>query len=211
MDTLSYIVEKFSLDITQRPPVEILPINRRIMAQLLNELRFTTGAEIGVAKGEHAEILSQEIDGLNLYCIDPWEGYSGYTDYLDGRLKGFYTQAQDRLAPYNCRLIKDYSMNAVKQFENDSLDFVYIDGAHDLRSVIDDMTEWHKKVKPGGILYGHDFKRSKNPRFKCHVVDAVQAYTYAHGIRPWFVLGERGHNDGVYREGTRAWMFVKAS
>ena len=65
-------------------------------------------------------------------------------------------------------------------------------------------------MRTGGIVFGHDFKRSTNPRLTQHVVDVVQAYTYAHQIRPWFVLGMKGRNDGEFREGTRSWMWVKA-
>ena len=209
-ETLSALVAKFGLDINRKPPIEILKINRTIMAQTLCELGFVEGAEIGVAKGEHAEILCQNNPNLHLYAVDAWSGYRGYLDYLDGRLQSFHREAMDRLKPYNVTVIRKFSMEAVGDFPDNSLDFVYIDGGHDFKNVAMDICEWIKKVKIGGILYGHDFKRSTNPRLCQEVVDVVQAYTYAKGINPWFTLGERGRNDGMYREGTRSWMWVKA-
>jgi hypothetical protein len=209
MTTLQYIADKFELDLNQKSPIEVLKINRKIMAETLAELNFTKGAEIGVAQGLHAEVLCQTIPDLLLFLVDPWRGYHGYTDYLDKRLKNFYAEAQQRLQKYNTIFIRDFSSNAVQQFDKNSLDFVYIDGAHDLWNVVNDITLWEPIVRPGGIIYGHDYKRSTNPKYQQHVVDAVNAYTYSHKVNPWFVLGERGHNDGMYKEGTRAWMWIK--
>ena len=100
-------------------------------------------------------------------------------------------------------------MDALANFPDGSLDFVYIDGAHDFKNVAMDVCEWVKKVRPGGIFFGHDYKRSSNPKAVQHVVDVINGYTYALGIKPWFILGTPGHSDGVFREGTRSWMWVK--
>ena len=209
MDTLEYITKKFELDINQKSPIPIYKINRTIMAQTLAELGFTVGAEIGVARGMHSELLCKNIPNLKLYCVDAWNKYKGYIDYSASKLSNFHEDAVKRLESYNCIIINKFSMEAVKQFEDASLDFVYIDGAHDLQSVVNDVCEWSKKVRVGGIVYGHDYKRSTNPKVVHHVKDAVPSYCYAYRIRPWFVLGEKGHSDGKYREGTLSWMFVK--
>lgn len=209
MNTLEYIIQKFQPDLTRKPPIPILNVNRKIMAQTFNELGFKVGAEIGVAEGHHSEILCQNIPDLKLYCVDAWQQYKGYRDYLDKKLDLFYETAQKRLAPYNCILIRKFSMDAVKDFEDNSLDFVYIDGGHDFLNVTMDICHWFKKVRMDGVIYGHDFKRTKGTRYLNHVVDVVGAYAYAHKIYPWFSLGTEGANDGQYREGTRSWMYIK--
>lgn len=205
-DTLDHVVKKFDLDLNTKSPIPIYKINRTIMAQTLNELNLKVGAEIGVAKGDHAKILCDNIPDLKLYCIDVWEDYPGYNEYI-GRITRYYEKAKVLLSPYNCIFIKKFSMDAVKDFEDGSLDFVYIDGAHDFKNVAMDVCEWTPKVRTGGIVYGHDFKRSN--RHVNAVKDVIPAYMYAHKINPWFVLGEKGHNNGMYREGTLSWMFVK--
>ena len=80
MDTLDYIAQKFELNLGQKSPISILQTNRTIMAQTLAELGFTVGAEIGVARGKHSELLFRNIPGLKLYCVDAWQGYGGYRD-----------------------------------------------------------------------------------------------------------------------------------
>ena len=48
-------------------------------------------------------------------------------------------------------------MDAVKDFKDESLDFVYIDANHGYESTKEDIREWSKKVKKGGIVSGHDY------------------------------------------------------
>jgi len=69
-------------------------------------------------------------------------------------------------------------MEAVKTIKDASLDFIYIDGLHDFDSVIMDLVCWIPKVKKKGIISGHDYYHSE----QCHVPQAVDAYTHAHGI-----------------------------
>ena len=38
-----------------------------------------------------------------------------------------------------------------------SLDLVFIDGDHSYDAVVDDIEAWEPKVRPGGVLGGHDF------------------------------------------------------
>lgn len=53
--------------------------------------------------------------------------------------------------------IRKTSVEAAKQFEDHSLDAVYIDAEHDEDSVREDIRTWRPKLKRGGILSGHDF------------------------------------------------------
>lgn len=53
--------------------------------------------------------------------------------------------------------IRKTSVEAAKDFEDESLDAVYIDAEHDEESVRADIRAWRPKIKRGGILCGHDF------------------------------------------------------
>lgn len=53
--------------------------------------------------------------------------------------------------------IKKTSVEASRDFEDASLDLVYIDAEHDYNSVNTDVSLWKHKVKNGGILSGHDW------------------------------------------------------
>ncbi len=206
-ETLKYIANKFNLDFNQELPIPIYNINRTIMAALLNELGFKEGAEIGVAEGYHAQILCQAIPALRLHAVDIWQKYPGYEEYPNP--EDCYRQALENLKPYNVKFYRKFSMDAVKEFPASSLDFVYIDGAHDFKSVAEDICEWSPKVRVGGIVFGHDYKRSSSrSKFKTYVKDVVNAYMYSHGISPWFVLANDSPDPKFGRDNP-GWMFVR--
>jgi hypothetical protein len=55
------------------------------------------------------------------------------------------------------QVIKDFSLNVCLQFEDNYFDFVYIDADHTESAVYADLNAWYKKVRPGGVLAGHDY------------------------------------------------------
>src|SRR4029078_12029070 len=115
------------------------------------------GAEIGVDKGAFSQEFCEA--GLTLHAIDPWKYDDDYQDSRSQeRLDFLYGHTKRILAPYpDCTIIRKTSMEAVKDFKDESLDFVYIDGNHQLRYVIEDLVEWSKKIRSGGIISGHDY------------------------------------------------------
>ena len=196
IDALEYLKEKYGLDLDGKLPIRIIPGKHKwfgrwyALPEIFLALGYSVGAEIGVEKGRYSARLCEKIPGLKLFSIDAWAAYKGYREHVSqSKLDDFYLTAQERVAEYDCELIRKYSMDAVKDFEDGSLDFVYIDGNHDFKNVANDIVEWQKKVRVGGIVAGHDYRRHKpHLTYQCHVVDVVNAYTYAFGINPWFVL-----------------------
>lgn len=120
------------------------------------------GAEIGVNKGHNAAYICTIIQPKILYCIDPW---NNFFDSASGEIIGEaqYIMAKELLQPFSCcKIIRDTSFNAVKAFDNENLDFVYIDGDHSYWEVLSDIARWYPIVKKGGILAGHDFQQVKD-------------------------------------------------
>jgi hypothetical protein len=172
MDTLAYLTDKYKLNLTEPSPIA-LPISRETdIPQIFTELGFKTGAEIGVYRGGYSEVLLKNIPGLKLYGIDLWNLYSGYRDYRKDDIHSAETEAMERTKNYDCKLIKGWSNEVSKQFADESLDFVYIDGNHSYEYTVMDLAFWSKKVRKGGIVYGHDFEDwSKNwRRFDMNVI-----------------------------------------
>ncbi len=208
-ETINYFAQRFGLNLNQNPPIEIHKINRRIMAECLADLGFKTGAEIGVAAGDHSDLLLQVIPDLTMYCIDPWMHIDGFASWRKSTLQNWKAEAISKLSKHKkCTIIQKMSAEAAASFEDASLDFVYIDAAHDFKHIAIDICVWITKVKPGGILFGHDYTRIPFGGFPCHVKDVVDAYAVSHNIDTWFVLGLPGKIDGMYREGELSWMFV---
>jgi hypothetical protein len=92
----------------------------------------------------------------------------------------------ERLSHYNIDMRREFSMDALRSVADNSLDFVYIDGAHDFDNVMMDIICWTKKVKIGGIVSGHDYSHLA----KYGVIAAVDTYTRSHDIREWYITHE---------------------
>jgi hypothetical protein len=185
------------------------------------------GAEIGTAHGRYAEWMFSKIKGLKLSCIDPWVPYPRYVEMCDSEGKQIYEDmfenAQKRLMGKDVTFIRKYSIDAVKDFPDGSLDFVYIDANHTFEYVIADISEWERKVRKGGIVAGHDYwnsiksKRRNKISFNgrdvethieklklCQVKDAVDAWTKTNLISPWFIT-----NEDYWVNAGKTWFYVK--
>lgn len=55
------------------------------------------------------------------------------------------------------RAIQGASWEVADQFEDGSIDFVFIDADHIYEHVRKDVLAWLPKVRPGGIIAGHDY------------------------------------------------------
>jgi len=206
-DPLGYIIDKWKLKhvLGNDPPIMIPDKNRTILAGLFNILGYKRGAEIGTAKGGYARTLAQFNPECSLYCIDPWESYSELKDWQDqDQLDEYYLGAKWRLRSYpEVRIIKSYSMDALSQFDDDSLDFVYIDANHGFPYVAEDVYFWSQKVRTGGIVSGHDYLRVPRKDGVVQVKEVVDAYTKAFNIKKWFVVDE------CTEDRAGSWFWVK--
>lgn len=151
-------------------------VGRNLLAGLFAELGLNRGAEIGVDRGAYSKVMLDANPNLHLTCVDTWAGTRGGEHFQD---------ALQRLRPYGDRVnIQRFkSLHVAKQIEEKSLDFVYVDSQRDFNAVMMDLIEWGRKVRPGGLLTGRGYCNL----FETGVVRAVDAYTYAHYIREWYI------------------------
>lgn len=192
-------------------PFEIPDCGRDDLPQLFVDMGFKVGAEIGVYKAEFTEKLAKT--GLKIYGIDPWIIYEYFNNPRGQKRMDFlYEHSQRVLKPYpNATLIRKTSMEAVSDFEDESLDFVYIDANHEFKYIAEDLYEWTKKVKKGGIVSGHDYfyLKSGTGQEHWHVAYVLNAYLKAYGIKNFYVLGSKNPKEGEKRDKWRSWMFLK--
>lgn len=189
MNTLDYITKRYNIT-NPKAGTEILGTRHKDLLEIFRDLDFRKGAEIGVEQGVFAEEICKTNPQLTLFCVDPWQAYEGYFEHTEQeKLDNFHDETVKRLAPYSAKIIREHSEVAYKQFEDSSLDFVYIDGNHEYFYVAQDLHFWIPKVKPGGIVAGHDFRRNSR-KFVNDVKDVIPSFAYAKRISPWFILRE---------------------
>jgi predicted O-methyltransferase YrrM len=72
---------------------------------------------------------------------------------------GLYNEFIRNIKPVK-KIINPIRMTSVEAsgiYDDESLDFVFIDAAHDYTSVKIDIRNWLPKVRKGGVLSGHDY------------------------------------------------------
>ena len=135
--------------------------------------QFSDGShfvEIGSWKGRSSAYMAVEIknSGKNIKfdCVDTWNGDSNHKDpnsvWYDPILKetdGLYIEFLKNIKPVKDLInpIRATSVSASRLYDDESLDFVFIDGDHSYESVKDDINHWLPKVKIGGVIAGHDY------------------------------------------------------
>lgn len=119
-----------------------------------------TGIEIGCDVGENASYWLKRRQDMFLFCVDPYLTYTDWNgNYLNDR-DVVYNKFIETMNPYVERyeLLKMKSDDAVSKFEDNSLDFVFIDGLHEYEQTSRDCRNYWPKLKIGGVFAGHDYK-----------------------------------------------------
>lgn len=180
--------------------------NRQELIKSFEERGLKVGAEIGVFDGYFSEFMCQSIPGLKLYSIDAWEVYPGYRDHkFERSMRNAEAKARERLEQFDVTIIKKFSMEAAKDFEDESLDFVYIDGNHEYKFVKEDIEVWTKKVRKGGIVAGDDYYMTRAGNLG--VIRAAQEYADANGYELNCTLWDL--ENPVVDNQQPAWFFIK--
>ena len=128
--------------------------------------------EVGSWKGKSVAFLGVEVINsgktIQIDAVDTWNGSQTETDHIqdwhvqNGKL---YDLFLENIKPITygkdqhdvIRPVRKESLEAVLDYADKSLDAVFIDASHDYENVCADIRAWLPKVKPGGILAGHDW------------------------------------------------------
>ena len=143
-------------------------------------------AEVGVWRAYlSVEILKNPI--AKLYCVDAWKQQrSGIEVAPDAEHEANYREALHNLRGHlkggRVEVIREWSPEASLDPRIKPLDMAYIDGAHDYDSVLADLIAWEKKLKPTGVLAGHDYcDHAEAKKWGFGVIPAVNDFCRDHG------------------------------
>ena len=128
--------------------------------------------------------------GKRLYCIDAWQAfpqheYQGVANVPQAEHDQHFAQTQTLLQPFGRRvhILRKRSEIAAQHFADGQLDFVYLDPQHHFFAVHADLKTWSRKVRPGGILAGHDYLDGENAAGLFGVKSAVDEFAAQSGLR----------------------------
>ena len=118
------------------------------------------GAWTGMSTLAMVDCIISNNKKINFFSIDHFEGSSEHQQFNPLILSGsLYQEYCKNIEPYKkyIHTMKMSSEESCLGFEDNSLDFVYIDAGHEYEYVKKDIDIWSEKVKPGGIISGHDW------------------------------------------------------
>jgi hypothetical protein len=131
------------------------------------------GAEIGVFVGDLSKRLLGKSPRLKLCMVDSWGANTAPEFVASGDFHSTMTQEEQDLsyeitkavtsfAGNRATVIRKRSVEAAKDIPDNSLDFAFIDADHSYEGCRDDIKAWFPKVKPGGLLCGHDYENNQH-------------------------------------------------
>ena len=122
--------------------------------------------EIGSFLGRSTHYLATSLmnankENVKIYCVDT---FAGSSEHVSLKLpKDFLHIFKDNLKFFIGREMvipcqgRSDDTNILEKFEEATLDYVMIDGAHEHEAVMDDITNWWPKLKPDGVMFGDDY------------------------------------------------------
>jgi hypothetical protein len=122
------------------------------------------GAELGAARGKFTAHMLKTFPALHMIAVDQWivrprtdaPGCETYAAWDFVTMKADYFASMKPFGERVTTLEMD-TVEAAGRVPDGSLDFVFIDADHTYEGVRDDILAWRGKIRPGGVLCGHDY------------------------------------------------------
>lgn len=118
------------------------------------------GVELGVCWGLNSYMLLESCPNLvKLTGVDHFRSYKDWDREIPQHEQDHnYTKLlynMDVMGP-RFTLLRESTVNASIEIENDSQDFIFVDADHSMKAVLKDLDHYWPKLKSGGIMAGHD-------------------------------------------------------
>lgn len=159
------------------------------------------GVEVGVWRGWNAiEILNNTSVG-KLFLCDAWKRqvWSKHEQQSDEKHESDLAECRHNLRGHLAggRAIIVRGTSAEVALTNRTippLDFAYIDACHEYDFVMEDLINWSKRLKPNGVLMGHDYvdpeKNADAKKWGFAVIPAVTDFCKKYGWEIEFLTEE---------------------
>jgi len=123
--------------------------------------------EVGARYGESSQIILKYLNIKEYIIVDPYTSYDEYSgDGFNGILKNteddkIFNETKKKLTTINKNIIFNRTFsnnkNTLSKIKDKSIDFIFIDGNHTYKYVLEDLENYYPKLKDNGILCGDDF------------------------------------------------------
>lgn len=115
--------------------------------------------EIGSHMGESTGLFAATQVFDEIHAIDPHNGVEEFNDISGWTWEEVQQEFFNNIRHFTdiIHYHRDFSYNIVDGFSDGYFDFIYVDGEHTYEGAKRDITQFLPKLKPGGIMAGHDY------------------------------------------------------
>ena len=155
---------------------------------LVDVLRPRTIVELGASTGVSYSAFCQAVKFLQLptscIAIDTWQGDEHVGRYSENVYREFESFHNQRYSAFS-RLVKSTFDQAVRHFDDGSVDLLHIDGVHTYETVRHDYESWLPKLSADGVVLFHDANIRENGfgvfRLWSEIIDSHSHFSFLHG------------------------------
>lgn len=127
--------------------------------------------EIGARYGESSEVILTNFNVEKYIIVDPYQEYDeykndGFNNVVKNKGDIIFEKTKNKLKKINENVdfFRTFSndVNTINKIQDNSIDFIFIDGNHTGKYVFQDLENYYPKMKKDGILCGDDFFMRKD-------------------------------------------------
>ena len=158
------MLKHFHQDIPGWCSKEQLELYRQVSKQAYPGSKFV---EVGAWRGKStaamcvnlANRLNEKDGRVDFYSVDTWLGGPEHQNDLLIISGSLYDDFLVNISPVRgyVQPLRMTSLEAAKLFEDESLDFIFLDADHRYEHIRADIIAWLPKLKPGGMICGDDY------------------------------------------------------
>lgn len=169
-EKISSKIPKYELETKHVKNARII-VNREAMLELFPKNGIV--AELGVDKGDFSEVILKTCTPSKLHLVDVWESER----YNETKKLNVASKFEKEVKAKTVEINLGYSTEVVKQFPDAYFDWVYIDTTHSYKTTIEELNLYSRKIKPGGLMAGHDYIVGNwNGMVRYGVIEAVYEF-----------------------------------
>jgi predicted O-methyltransferase YrrM len=182
------LLPKKELDAIHTANCVVLP-NRMALLEKLPKNGHV--AELGVDTGGYSRLIIELIHPAKLHLVDAWDTKR----YGEDKAQGVIIKFEKEIAEGKVQLHRGYSTQRAADFADSYFDWIYIDTNHTYQTTYEELRAYAPKMKPGGIIAGHDFVTGNwISGMRYGVREAVHEFCVEEGWEFVFLTMEIGDN-----------------
>lgn len=137
--------------------------DQRVMAANGRDIFVEVGSWLGRSTCYMASKIRDSRKPIEFHAVDPFDGSGEDEGYKHHKAMGdqyeiYLSNIRALSLEQFVHTIRARSEETFWSFNDESISFVFLDGDHRYPAVRNDLENWWTKIKPGGILGGHDLQ-----------------------------------------------------